>query len=67
MLDANADNVGRWLSLVAEGRPANTEQGIAAEPSDPAKALDLIAPPRTDQGKQHIAYEFAGLPVLRLP
>ncbi|WGT64785.1 hypothetical protein [Variovorax paradoxus] len=42
VLDANADNVGKWLSLVAEGRPANTEAGIAAEPGDPAKALDLL-------------------------
>jgi hypothetical protein len=37
LLDENRDNVGRWLSLVAEGD--GTENGKA----DPAKALDLLA------------------------
>lgn len=37
LLDDNRDNVGRWLTLVAEGD--GTENG---QP-DPAKALDLLA------------------------
>jgi hypothetical protein len=37
LLDDNRDNVGRWLTLVAEGD--GSENGKA----DPAKALDLIA------------------------
>lgn len=37
LLEDNAENVGRWLSLVAEGD--GTENGKP----DPAKALDLMA------------------------
>jgi hypothetical protein len=37
LLDENRENVGRWLTLVAEGD--GTEKG---QP-DPAKALDLLA------------------------
>ena len=37
LLEKNADNVGRWLTLVAEGD--GTETGRP----DPAKALDLMA------------------------
>jgi len=37
LLDSNADNVGRWLTLVAEGD--GTDHGRP----DPAKALDLLA------------------------
>lgn len=37
LLDDNRENVGRWLTLVAEGD--GTDSGKA----DPAKALDLLA------------------------
>jgi hypothetical protein len=37
LLDDNAENVGRWLTLVAEGD--GTDKGAP----DPAKALDLLA------------------------
>lgn len=37
LLEDNADNVGRWLSMVAEGD--GTDNGRP----DPAKALDLLA------------------------
>lgn len=37
LLDGNADNMARWLTLVAEGD--GTEHGRP----DPAKALDLLA------------------------
>jgi hypothetical protein len=37
LLDDNRDNVGRWLTLVAEG-----DGGEGGKP-DPAKALDLLA------------------------
>lgn len=37
LLESNADNVGRWLSLVAEGN--GSEYGRP----DPGKALDLMA------------------------
>lgn len=37
LLDDNRENVGRWLTLVAEG------DGTDKNPPDPAKALDLIA------------------------
>lgn len=37
LLESNAENVGRWLALVAEGD--GTEHGRP----DPAKALDLLA------------------------
>lgn len=37
LLEDNSENVGRWLTLVAEGD--GTEQGKP----DPAKALDLLA------------------------
>lgn len=37
LLEDNSENVGRWLSLVAEGN--GTESGKP----DPAKALDLMA------------------------
>jgi len=37
LLDDNAGNVGRWLTLVAEGDGTDTGR------PDPAKALDLLA------------------------
>lgn len=37
LLESNADNVGRWLTLVAEG------DGSENGKPDPAKALDLLA------------------------
>lgn len=37
LLESNAENVGRWLTLVAEGD--GTERGRP----DPGKALDLLA------------------------
>ena len=37
LLESNADNVGRWLALVAEG------DGTDSGKPDPAKALDLLA------------------------
>lgn len=37
LLDENSQNVGRWLTLVAEG------DGTEAGKPDPAKALDLLA------------------------
>jgi len=37
LLDDNAENFGRWLTLVAEG------DGSDGGKPDPAKALDLIA------------------------
>lgn len=37
LLDANAENVGRWLTLVAEGDGTDTGK------PDPGKALDLLA------------------------
>ena len=37
LLDDNRENVGRWLTLVAEGD--GTDKGAP----DPAKALDLLA------------------------
>lgn len=37
LLETNAENVGRWLSLVAEG------DGTDSGKPDPAKALDLLA------------------------
>lgn len=37
LLEDNADNVGRWLALVAEG------DGTDGGKPDPAKALDLLA------------------------
>jgi len=37
LLESNADNVGRWLTLVAEGDGSDN-----AKP-DPGKALDLLA------------------------
>lgn len=36
LLDANRDNFGRWLTLVAEGDGADVKP-------DPGKALDLVA------------------------
>lgn len=46
LLEDNADNVGRWLTMVADGIPnevaenGKTKDGVAP---DPAKALDLLA------------------------
>ena len=37
VLEGNADNVGRWLTMVAEG------DGSENARPDPAKALDLLA------------------------
>jgi hypothetical protein len=37
LLESNAENVGRWLTLVAEGD--GTDKGAP----DPARALDLLA------------------------
>lgn len=37
LLEGNADNMGRWLTLVAEG------DGTDSLKPDPAKALDLLA------------------------
>ncbi len=37
LLESNAGNVGRWLTLVAEG------DGTENNPPDPGKALDLLA------------------------
>jgi len=37
VLDANKDNVAKWLKLVAEGDKASDTKG------DPGKALDLMA------------------------
>lgn len=37
LMDDNRDNVGRWLTLVAEGDGTDTGK------PDPAKALDLLA------------------------
>ena len=37
LLEENSDNVGRWLTLVAEG------DGSENGKPDPAKALDLLA------------------------
>ena len=37
LLESNSENVGRWLTLVAEGD--GSDNGRA----DPAKALDLLA------------------------
>lgn len=37
VLEGNADNVGRWLTLVAEGDGSDNSK------PDPAKALDLMA------------------------
>ena len=37
LLDDNADNVGRWLTLVAEG------DGTDGGKPDPGKALDMLA------------------------
>lgn len=37
LLEQNAENVGRWLTLVAEG------DGTESGKPDPAKALDLLA------------------------
>lgn len=41
VLEENASNVGKWLSMVAEGVPAGPD-GKGVEP-DPGKALDLMA------------------------
>jgi hypothetical protein len=37
LLEDNSENVGRWLTLVAEGDGSETGK------ADPAKALDLLA------------------------
>lgn len=37
LLESNSENVGRWLTLVAEGDGSDTGR------ADPAKALDLLA------------------------
>lgn len=37
LLDSNQDNIGRWLTLVAEG------DGSEHSRPDPGKALDLLA------------------------
>lgn len=37
LLETNKDNVGRWLTMVAEGDGTDTGR------ADPAKALDLLA------------------------
>ena len=42
VLEENAANVGKWLTMVAEGVPATTPDGKGVEP-DPGKALDLMA------------------------
>jgi hypothetical protein len=42
VLEENASNVGKWLTMVAEGVPADGPNGKAVEP-DPGKALDLMA------------------------
>lgn len=39
LLESNAENMGRWLTLVAEGDGTDSPTGKA----DPAKALDLLA------------------------
>lgn len=42
VLEENASNVGKWLTMVAEGVPPTTPDGKGVEP-DPGKALDLMA------------------------
>lgn len=42
VLEENASNVGKWLTMVAEGVPADGPNGKGVEP-DPGKALDLMA------------------------
>lgn len=39
LLESNAENMGRWLTLVAEGDGTDNPYGKP----DPAKALDLLA------------------------
>lgn len=39
LLDDNAENVGRWLTLVAEGDGTDSPKGAP----DPGRALDLLA------------------------
>ena len=39
VLDDNANNVGRWLTLVAEGDGKDSPKGAP----DPGRALDLLA------------------------
>ena len=39
VLDDNANNVGRWLTLVAEGDGTDSPKGAP----DPGRALDLLA------------------------
>lgn len=39
LLDDNRDNVGRWLTLVAEGDGTDSPKGAP----DPGRALDLLA------------------------
>lgn len=42
VLEENASNVGKWLTMVAEGVPAAGPNEKGVEP-DPGKALDLMA------------------------
>lgn len=45
VLESNAENVGIWLTRVAEGERLVGEDGSVEvlSPADPAKALDLLA------------------------
>lgn len=57
VLEGNAENVGRWLTLVAEG------DGSEGSKPDPAKALDLItklaefAAPKLSRVEGHVSHE----------
>jgi hypothetical protein len=45
VLEENSENVGKWLTRVAEGERITGDDGQieVLSPADPAKALDLLA------------------------
>ena len=60
LLEQNSENVGRWLTLVAEG------DGTDGKP-DPAKALDLLsklaefAAPKLSRSESHVTNDAGSI------
>lgn len=58
LLEDNTDNIGRWLTLVAEG------DGTDALKPDPGKALDLLAKlaefaaPKLSRTEGHVSFDM---------
>jgi len=61
LLEQNSENVGRWLTLVAEG------DGTDGGKPDPAKALDLLsklaefAAPKLSRSESHVTNDAGSI------